>query len=89
MDTGDLIQNYHIFHIPGLDKNISPLMESNVHFYLVITNLKSRNLYISHRSENTLMILYVTGKMRKLKELMLKGDNRICADCSAPDPKWA
>ncbi|XP_074574512.1 putative ADP-ribosylation factor GTPase-activating protein AGD13 [Curcuma longa] len=30
-----------------------------------------------------------SGKMRKLKELMLKGDNRICADCSAPDPKWA
>ncbi|CAL9168501.1 unnamed protein product [Musa hybrid cultivar] len=31
----------------------------------------------------------VSGKMRKLKELMLKSDNRICADCSAPDPKWA
>ncbi|WOK92015.1 hypothetical protein Cni_G00706 [Canna indica] len=31
----------------------------------------------------------VSGKMRKLKDLMLKGDNRICADCSAPDPKWA
>ncbi|RWW47132.1 hypothetical protein BHE74_00046901, partial [Ensete ventricosum] len=29
----------------------------------------------------------VSGKMRKLKELMLKSDNRICADCSAPDPK--
>ncbi|KAJ3694712.1 hypothetical protein LUZ60_000089 [Juncus effusus] len=30
-----------------------------------------------------------TGKSRKLKELMLKSDNRICADCGAPDPKWA
>lgn len=71
-------------------KNISPLVEFNDHFYLGNTNLKSSEIfYISHRSENTLMILYLTGKMRKLKELMLKGDNRICADCSAPDPKWA
>nr|CAD1831448.1 unnamed protein product [Ananas comosus var. bracteatus] len=29
-----------------------------------------------------------SGK-KKLKELLLKSDNRICADCSAPDPKWA
>ncbi|XP_015688808.1 ADP-ribosylation factor GTPase-activating protein AGD12-like isoform X1 [Oryza brachyantha] len=31
----------------------------------------------------------IAGKTRKLKDLMLKSDNRICADCSAPDPKWA
>ncbi|XP_006656236.1 ADP-ribosylation factor GTPase-activating protein AGD12 isoform X1 [Oryza brachyantha] len=30
-----------------------------------------------------------SDKMRKLKELLRKSDNRICADCSAPDPKWA
>ncbi|KAK3130801.1 hypothetical protein QOZ80_6BG0498220 [Eleusine coracana subsp. coracana] len=30
-----------------------------------------------------------SDKMRKLKELMHKSDNRICADCSAPEPKWA
>ncbi|CAD5189205.1 unnamed protein product [Musa acuminata subsp. malaccensis] len=30
-----------------------------------------------------------SGQMRKLKELMLKSDNRICADCGAQDPKWA
>ncbi|KAJ4816644.1 Calcium-dependent ARF-type GTPase activating protein family [Rhynchospora pubera] len=30
-----------------------------------------------------------TGKSRKLKELMLKSDNRTCADCGGPDPKWA
>ncbi|CAN6194417.1 unnamed protein product [Urochloa humidicola] len=30
-----------------------------------------------------------SDKMRKLKELLHKSDNRICADCSAPDPKWA
>jgi stromal membrane-associated protein len=24
-----------------------------------------------------------------LKDLMIKSDNRICADCGAPDPKWA
>lgn len=29
------------------------------------------------------------GNIRKLKELLLKSDNRICADCGAPDPKWA
>ncbi|KAF8413513.1 hypothetical protein HHK36_001503 [Tetracentron sinense] len=29
-----------------------------------------------------------SGK-RRLKELLLKSENRICADCSAPDPKWA
>nr|XP_017236347.1 PREDICTED: ADP-ribosylation factor GTPase-activating protein AGD12-like [Daucus carota subsp. sativus]XP_017236348.1 PREDICTED: ADP-ribosylation factor GTPase-activating protein AGD12-like [Daucus carota subsp. sativus]XP_017236349.1 PREDICTED: ADP-ribosylation factor GTPase-activating protein AGD12-like [Daucus carota subsp. sativus]XP_017236350.1 PREDICTED: ADP-ribosylation factor GTPase-activating protein AGD12-like [Daucus carota subsp. sativus] len=26
---------------------------------------------------------------RKLKDLLLQKDNRVCADCSAPDPKWA
>ncbi|KAG6494342.1 ADP-ribosylation factor GTPase-activating protein AGD12-like isoform X1 [Zingiber officinale] len=30
-----------------------------------------------------------TSNTRKLKGLMLKSDNRICADCGAPDPKWA
>ncbi|XP_058099594.1 ADP-ribosylation factor GTPase-activating protein AGD12-like isoform X1 [Magnolia sinica] len=29
------------------------------------------------------------GNLRKLKELLLKSDNRTCADCGAPDPKWA
>ncbi|KAH7684234.1 stromal membrane-associated protein [Dioscorea alata] len=28
-------------------------------------------------------------KLRKLKDLLLKSDNRICADCGALDPKWA
>ncbi|KAG6484149.1 hypothetical protein ZIOFF_060944 [Zingiber officinale] len=37
-----------------------------------------------YRSENP-----ASGAMRKLKELMLKGDNHICADCSASDPKWS
>ncbi|KAF0935348.1 hypothetical protein E2562_032043 [Oryza meyeriana var. granulata] len=30
-----------------------------------------------------------TAKMAKLKELLHRSENRICADCSAPDPKWA
>uniref|UniRef100_A0A453NLF6 Arf-GAP domain-containing protein n=1 Tax=Aegilops tauschii subsp. strangulata TaxID=200361 RepID=A0A453NLF6_AEGTS len=30
-----------------------------------------------------------SGKMAKLKELLQKSENRICADCSAPDPNWA
>ncbi|KAK4751214.1 hypothetical protein SAY87_004696 [Trapa incisa] len=29
-----------------------------------------------------------SGK-RRLKDLLLQNDNRICADCGAPDPKWA
>lgn len=31
--------------------------------------------------------LYV-GK-RRLKDLLRQSDNRVCADCDAPDPKWA
>lgn len=30
-----------------------------------------------------------SGKMKKLKDLSFKSDNRVCADCAAPDPKWA
>ncbi|TVU32933.1 hypothetical protein EJB05_24698, partial [Eragrostis curvula] len=30
-----------------------------------------------------------SAKMSKLKELLHRSENRICADCSAPDPKWA
>lgn len=30
-----------------------------------------------------------TGNKKKLKELLHKSENRICADCSAPEPKWA
>ncbi|KAA8519363.1 hypothetical protein F0562_013619 [Nyssa sinensis] len=29
-----------------------------------------------------------SGK-RRLKDLLLQSDNRVCADCGAPDPKWA
>jgi len=30
-----------------------------------------------------------SGNKNKLKALLRKSDNRICADCSAPNPKWA
>lgn len=30
-----------------------------------------------------------TSGKRRLKDLLSQKDNRICADCSAPDPKWA
>ncbi|WJX23221.1 putative ADP-ribosylation factor GTPase-activating protein agd13 [Trifolium repens] len=26
---------------------------------------------------------------RRLKDLLLQKDNRVCSDCNAPDPKWA
>ncbi|XP_077243862.1 ADP-ribosylation factor GTPase-activating protein AGD12-like isoform X2 [Tasmannia lanceolata] len=29
------------------------------------------------------------GNLKRLKELLLKSGNHICADCGAPDPKWA
>lgn len=30
-----------------------------------------------------------SGNIRRLKELLSQSDNRVCADCGAPDPKWA
>ncbi|KAK8949800.1 ADP-ribosylation factor GTPase-activating protein AGD12 [Platanthera guangdongensis] len=30
-----------------------------------------------------------SGSSKKMKELLLKSDNQLCADCNAPDPKWA
>ncbi|XP_027185911.1 ADP-ribosylation factor GTPase-activating protein AGD12-like [Coffea eugenioides] len=30
-----------------------------------------------------------TSGKRRLNDLLLQRDNRVCADCSAPDPKWA
>ncbi|PVH65775.1 hypothetical protein PAHAL_1G075000 [Panicum hallii] len=30
-----------------------------------------------------------SATMAKLKELLHRSENHICADCSAPDPKWA
>ncbi|XP_020267332.1 ADP-ribosylation factor GTPase-activating protein AGD12-like isoform X2 [Asparagus officinalis] len=29
------------------------------------------------------------ANLRKLKDLLHKSENRICADCGAPEPKWA
>ncbi|KAG9439133.1 hypothetical protein H6P81_019298 [Aristolochia fimbriata] len=29
------------------------------------------------------------SNVRRLRELVLKNENRLCADCGAPDPKWA
>ncbi|GAB4829442.1 ADP-ribosylation factor GTPase-activating protein agd12 [Ancistrocladus abbreviatus] len=30
-----------------------------------------------------------TSGKRRLRDLLLLKDNRFCADCGAPDPKWA
>ncbi|KAK9268136.1 hypothetical protein L1049_010576 [Liquidambar formosana] len=30
-----------------------------------------------------------TSGRRRLNNLLLQSDNRVCADCGAPDPKWA
>jgi stromal membrane-associated protein len=29
-----------------------------------------------------------SGK-RRIRDLLTQSDNRVCADCGAPDPKWA
>jgi len=34
-------------------------------------------------------IFAFAAMMTKLKDLLHRSENRICADCSAPDPKWA
>uniref|UniRef100_A0A0D3GIK3 Uncharacterized protein n=1 Tax=Oryza barthii TaxID=65489 RepID=A0A0D3GIK3_9ORYZ len=46
----------------------------------------SNSYQISYVYESSMSL---TDKMRKLKELLHKSENRICADCSSPDPKWA
>ncbi|KAG8482008.1 hypothetical protein CXB51_026877 [Gossypium anomalum] len=39
---------------------------------------------------NATMITKTTSvNRRRLRNLLNKSDNRICADCGAPDPKWA
>ncbi|KAH8518891.1 hypothetical protein H0E87_000661 [Populus deltoides] len=40
---------------------------------------------MSHLSE----LQQVASGKRRLKDLLLQSDNRFCADCGAPDPKWA
>ncbi|KAF9666575.1 hypothetical protein SADUNF_Sadunf16G0243100 [Salix dunnii] len=40
---------------------------------------------MSHLSE----LQQVASGKRRLKDLLLQSDNRLCADCGAPDPKWA
>ncbi|RDX95203.1 ADP-ribosylation factor GTPase-activating protein AGD12, partial [Mucuna pruriens] len=47
----------------------------------------------SHRSRSVDFKLTVWipsfTRRRKLKDLLLQRDNRLCADCNSPDPKWA
>ena len=45
-------------------------------------------LYFTYCTNCLLFIFSCTGKKR-LKDLLLQKDNRYCADCGAPDPKWA
>ncbi|AQK82235.1 Putative calcium-dependent lipid-binding (CaLB domain) family protein [Zea mays] len=40
-------------------------------------------------SRETLLTLTEGDMARKLRELLQKSGNRVCADCGAPDPKWA
>ncbi|KAJ6416952.1 hypothetical protein OIU84_002770 [Salix udensis] len=41
-------------------------------------------------SANKYLVFYLFDDCkRRLKDLLLQSDNRFCADCGAPDPKWA
>ncbi|KAF3514591.1 hypothetical protein F2Q69_00009277 [Brassica cretica] len=37
---------------------------------------------------NSFTFVAFTGK-RRIRDLLTQSDNRVCADCGAPDPKWA
>ena len=41
-----------------------------------------------HISE-TLSFQFSFAAKSRLKDLLLQIDNQLCADCGAPDPKWA
>lgn len=59
-------------------------------FPLLITGNRTSVLVFFFHSMQLKLILRIsfTGK-RRLKDLLLQKDNRFCADCAAPDPKWA
>lgn len=45
--------------------------------------------HLKENREACLMYTFPFPGKRRLKDLLLKKDNRFCADCGAPDPKWA
>lgn len=40
-------------------------------------------------NQNPAVLSRPSSSKRRLKDLLLQSDNRVCADCGAPDPKWA
>ncbi|KAL7089525.1 hypothetical protein ACP275_13G190400 [Erythranthe tilingii] len=40
-------------------------------------------------SHNSSSLGRPTSGKRRLKDLLVQRDNRVCADCGSPDPKWA
>ncbi|CAN1324995.1 ADP-ribosylation factor GTPase-activating protein AGD12 [Linum perenne] len=41
------------------------------------------------RSQLTVVYIFILTARRKLRDMLQQSDNRNCADCGAPDPKWA
>ena len=41
------------------------------------------------RFSETLWFEFLCAAKSRLKDLLLQKDNQLCADCGAPDPKWA
>ncbi|CAJ1938376.1 unnamed protein product [Sphenostylis stenocarpa] len=60
-------------------------------FCLVLRDTQSFAFFYELQFERLLaskVAMSVSGK-RRVKDLLLQKDNRFCADCNAPDPKWA
>lgn len=57
--------------------------------YKLLASIVVRPFYKVVSNSNSLVPRSSTGNLRRLKELLRKSENRICADCGAPDPKWA
>ncbi|KAG6756332.1 hypothetical protein POTOM_039759 [Populus tomentosa] len=73
-------------------KNYDSLVETGfVGCSFVIIEAMSRFSELKHAASGfciELHFFFWKGK-RRIKDLLLQSDNRFCADCGAPDPKWA
>ncbi|KAK7399710.1 hypothetical protein VNO78_10899 [Psophocarpus tetragonolobus] len=50
--------------------------------------MNNKQLQFGRPVSGLICLRFLTGR-RRLKDLLIQKDNRFCADCNAPDPKWA
>lgn len=73
------------------------MLSACVYSTSLLTGQKKKKTYwnllaLADCSKPLTYLMFLTPKSdmtRKLRELLQKSDNRVCADCGAPDPKWA